>query len=82
VDCAAAERTAMLDDIAWPERAADKPALSQGVSFFSSFRDLTASGFWSSKMGIDDLKYMGNVANPDWQGCPTEALAHLGLKEA
>jgi hypothetical protein len=82
VDCAAAERTAVLDDIAWPERAADKPALSQGVSFFNSFRDLTASGFWSSKMGIDDLKYVGNVANPDWQGCPADALAHLGLKGA
>jgi hypothetical protein len=82
VDCAAAQRTAVLDDIAWPDRAADKPALSQGVSFFSSFRDLTASGFWSSKTGIDDLKYIGNVANPDWQGCPADALAHLGVKDA
>jgi gluconate 2-dehydrogenase gamma chain len=82
VDCAASERTAVLDDIAWPERAADKPAPSQGVTFFNSFRDLTASGFWSSKIGIDDLKYVGNVANPDWQGCPADALAHLGLKGA
>ena len=29
--------------------------------FFNSFRDLTASGFWSSKIGIDDLGYMGNT---------------------
>jgi hypothetical protein len=49
------------------------------LAFFSSFRDLTASGFWSSKMGIDDLKYMGNVAYPNWDGCPPEALSHLGL---
>ena len=70
----------MLDAIAWPERAKDNPALSQGVAFFSSFRDLTASGFWSSKMGIEDLKYMGNVANPNWDGCPPEALTQLGLK--
>ena len=49
--------------------------LSQGVAFFNSFRDLTASGFWSSKMGVEDLKYMGNVANPNWDGCPAEALA-------
>jgi gluconate 2-dehydrogenase gamma chain len=82
VDCAAAERTAVLDDIAWPEQAAGKPALSQGVAFFNGFRDLTASGFWSSRIGIDDLRYMGNVANPDWQGCPDEALAHLGVKDA
>ena len=80
VGCTAAERTELLDAIAWPERAKGNPALSQGVAFFSSFRDLTASGFWSSKMGIEDLKYMGNVANPNWDGCPPEALSHLGLK--
>jgi len=79
VGCTAAERTEVLDAIAWPDRAKDNPAISQGVAFFSSFRDLTASGFWSSKMGIDDLKYMGNVAYPNWDGCPPEALSHLGL---
>ncbi len=80
LDCTPAERSAVLDAIAWPERAKDNPALSQGVAFFSSFRDLTASGFWSSKMGIEDLKYMGNVANPNWDGCPPEALTQLGFK--
>jgi gluconate 2-dehydrogenase gamma chain len=79
VGCTAAERTEVLDAIAWPDRAKDNPAISQGLAFFSSFRDLTASGFWSSKMGIDDLKYMGNVAYPNWDGCPPEALSHLGL---
>jgi gluconate 2-dehydrogenase gamma chain len=82
VDCTPAERTAVLDDIAWPERARDNPTISNGVAFFNSFRDLTASGFWSSKIGIEDLQYMGNVANPDWEGCPAEALTHLGLKGA
>jgi gluconate 2-dehydrogenase gamma chain len=82
VDCTPAERTAVLDDIAWPERAMDNPALSNGVAFFNSFRDLTASGFWSSKIGVEDLQYMGNVANPNWEGCPAEALTHLGLKGA
>src|SRR4051812_36205645 len=80
VDCAPTERTTVLDAIAWPERATANASLSQGVAFFSSFRDLTASGFWSSKMGIEDLKYMGNVANPNWDGCPAEALTHLGVK--
>jgi gluconate 2-dehydrogenase gamma chain len=82
VDCTPAERIVVLDDIAWPERAKDNPALSNGVAFFSSFRDLTASGFWSSKIGVEDLQYIGNVANPNWEGCPAEALTHLGLKEA
>jgi gluconate 2-dehydrogenase gamma chain len=79
VGCTAGERTEVLDAIAWPERAKGNPAISQGVAFFSSFRDLTASGFWSSKMGVEDLKYMGNVAYPNWDGCPPEALSHLGL---
>jgi len=78
VEAAAADRTAILDDLAWPAKA--RPELSQGVAFFSAFRDLTASGFWSSKMGVEDLKYLGNVANPEWQGCPAEALERLGVR--
>jgi gluconate 2-dehydrogenase gamma chain len=77
VDCTPDERAAVLDDIAWPQKA--KPELSHGVSFFNSFRDLTASGFWSSKMGVEDLKYMGNVMVPNWSGCPPEALKKLGV---
>jgi gluconate 2-dehydrogenase gamma chain len=75
--CAAAERTALLDDIAWPLKA--KPALSHGVAFFNSFRDLTASGFWTTKMGMDDLQYMGNTFVAEWKGCPDEAVKKLGL---
>jgi gluconate 2-dehydrogenase gamma chain len=77
VACAAAERTQVLDDIAWPHRA--RPALSHGVSFFNSFRDLTASGFFTSKMGMDDLQYMGNRYVPEWTGCPDEVLKKLRL---
>ena len=76
-DCTPEQRTAVLDDIAWPQKA--KPELSQGVAFFNSFRDLTASGFWSSKMGVEDLKYLGNVMNPSWSGCPPEATKKLGV---
>ena len=77
VACTAAERTAVLDDIAWPQKA--KRELSHGVAFFNSFRDLTASGFWSSKMGTDDLVYMGNVVVAEWKGCPDNVLQKLGL---
>jgi hypothetical protein len=77
LDCTADQRTAVLDDIAWPQKA--KPEFSQGVAFFNSFRDLTASGFWSSKMGVEDLKYLGNTMNPNWNGCPPEALKKLGV---
>jgi gluconate 2-dehydrogenase gamma chain len=77
IEAAAGERTALLDDVAYPARA--RPAVSHGVAFFTSFRDLTASGFWSSKMGIEDLRYMGNQPTT-WDGCPAEALQKLGLE--
>jgi len=77
LDCSDAERAAVLDDIAWPQRA--KPEHSAGVAFFNSFRDLTASGFWSSKMGVEDLQYIGNTMVPEWKGCPPEALKKIGL---
>jgi gluconate 2-dehydrogenase gamma chain len=78
VDCTTAERSSVLDDIAWPHKA--RPELSHGVAFFNSFRDLTASGFFTSRMGmIDDLQYMGNRYVPKWTGCPPEVLAKLGV---
>lgn len=78
VDCADAERRQVLDDIAYPRKAA--PQFSHGVAFFSNFRNLVATGFWTSRIGIEDLRFMGNVANPNWDGCPPECLAHLGVK--
>ena len=72
-----AQRRQILDDIAWPAKA--RPEMSHGVAFFNRFRDLTASGFFSSAMGFEDLKYMGNTFVPEWNGCPPEALAKLGV---
>jgi hypothetical protein len=43
------------------------------------FRNLTASGFWSSRMGVADLRYIGNEVVHEWQGCPPAALARLGV---
>ena len=77
VSCTAAQRTQVLDDIAWPQKS--KPEFAHGVAFFNSFRDLTASGFFTTKMGIEDLQYMGNRYVPEWTGCPPEVLKKLGL---
>jgi hypothetical protein len=78
LDCTDSQRTQVLDDIAWPRKA--PPGLSHGVAFFNSFRDLTASGFWTTKMGMQDLQYTGNVFVPEWKGCPDEVLNKLGIK--
>jgi len=77
VQCTTNERNAVLDDIAWPSRA--KPEFSQGVAFFNRFRDFTATGFFSSKMGVADLQYEGNTYVPQWTGCPPAALHKLGV---
>ncbi len=50
------------------------------MAFFRSFRDLVATGFWTSKIGIADLQFSGNVFVPEWNGCPEEALKKLGLE--
>jgi gluconate 2-dehydrogenase gamma chain len=77
VDCTVVERGAVLDDIAWPQKAT--PEISHGVRFFSSFRDLTATGFWTSQMGMKDLQYIGNTYLTRWSGCPDECTKALGV---
>jgi gluconate 2-dehydrogenase gamma chain len=76
--CTDAERRQVLDDISWPERI--QPGMRPGVTFFNTMRDLTASGFWTSEMGINDIQYLGNTFVPTWTGCPPEVLKKLGLE--
>ena len=75
VAAADADRRALLDDISGVDRVPD--GHSHGVAFFRSFRDLTATGFWTSKIGIADLQFRGNTFVPKWNGCAPEALKHL-----
>lgn len=77
IECTEAERGKLLDDVAWPARASE--AMKPHAEFFNRIRDVTASGFFSSRMGVDDLGYLGNVYNPNWTGAPPEAMKELGL---
>ena len=79
-DATQSQREAILNDIAWPARA--PAAMATGVGFFNRFRDLTSSGYWSSEIGVKDLRYMGNTFNPNWNGCPPAALQKLGVSYA
>lgn len=72
-----AQRTAILDDIAFPRTVAAE--LKDGAAFFSRFRDLTSSGFWSSRIGVRDLQYIGNRPIAAWNGCSPAALRRLGV---
>ena len=55
-DATSAQRLTIVDDIAFPFK--NKPEHIQGVRFFSTFRDLTASAFFTSRMGVKDIVYM------------------------
>lgn len=61
----------IVEDIAYPEDA--KPEMSQGVSFFNTMRNLVLTGYFTSKPGLEDLGFMGNVPNV-WDGVPQEVL--------
>ncbi|MPR36814.1 gluconate 2-dehydrogenase subunit 3 family protein [Salmonirosea aquatica] len=70
------QRLKIVDDIAYPELA--KPEMSQGVAFFNTMRNFTATGFFSSEMGIKDIGYMGNRPNV-WDGVPADVLKKYGF---
>jgi gluconate 2-dehydrogenase gamma chain len=70
-ECSSAQQMEMVDAIAWPYKA--KPEMTQGVAFFNLMRNLTASGFYTSEMGVKDIDYKGNIPN-QWNGVPEEVL--------
>jgi hypothetical protein len=78
VDCSKEQQLRLIDEIAYPTLA--KPEMQQGVNFFNRMRSLTASGFFSSKMGMEDLGYMGNRPNR-WEGVPADDIKKYGLED-
>jgi gluconate 2-dehydrogenase gamma chain len=70
LDCTAPQQAEMLDKIAYRKTLEQQPGLSQGVAFFALLRELTADGFFTSKIGIQYLGYIGNTFLAEFQGCP------------
>jgi gluconate 2-dehydrogenase gamma chain len=68
--CTPDQRKSVLDLIAFRKNAKADPTLSQGVVFFAFVRSLTCDAFYTSKIGIADLQYIGNTALPEFPGCP------------
>lgn len=75
-EAAAKDQIALVDQIAYPDRA--KPEMKQGVHFFNLMRNLTASGFYTSEIGLKDVGYIGNQPT-QWNGVPAEVLAQYKL---
>lgn len=76
-DCSPKQQLEIIGEIAYPFKA--KPAMQPGVTFFNKMRDLTAIGFFTSKMGIADLGYKGNAPGK-WEGVPADVLKQYGLE--
>jgi len=78
ISCSAQQQKEILEDIAYPMQA--KPRMQAGVAFFNKMRDLTAIGFFTSKIGIADLGYKGNAPGK-WEGVPLDVLKQYGLED-
>lgn len=76
ISCNVQQQKQILDEIAYPDDVA--PELTQGAEFFSRMRNLVLTGYYTTRMGIDDLGYQGNVANV-WDGVPEDVLAKHGM---
>ncbi len=73
-----AHQLEMIEAIAYPGKT--KPELHQGEIFFNRMRDLTATGFYTSEIGIKDIGYKGNAPGK-WEGVPKDVLQQYNLKE-
>ena len=71
-----AEQKQLCDEIAYPE--VEDPELQPGIKFFSRMRNLTLTGYYTTRMGIDDLGYKGNTPNV-WDGVPEDVLKEHGM---
>src|SRR5690606_22120409 len=90
-DSSPEQQLELVDDIAYPEfeykdekgetvkKGNVKPGMEPGVAFFSLLRNLVASGFYTSKIGVEDIGYIGNQAT-QWNGVPDEVLRQYGLE--
>ena len=75
-DCNSTQQMQMVDEIAWPKKA--KSEMHQGVAFFNLMRNLTATGFYTSEIGVKDVGYMGNSPN-QWNGVPDDVLKQYNI---
>ena len=67
------QQTAMLDLIAY--RKNDSPELGPGIRFFTWARNMVVDAFYTSKVGMDDLGFMGNGAMSEFS-VPVAAIEY------
>ncbi|WP_316831284.1 gluconate 2-dehydrogenase subunit 3 family protein [Pedobacter aquatilis] len=77
VEASEKEQISIIDEIAYPKKA--RPEMQPGVTFFNRMRDLTASGFYTTEIGVKDIGYAGNSPN-QWAGVPDDVLKQYGMQ--
>jgi hypothetical protein len=65
-----AQKKEILELVAYRKNAKSDPSLTQGIAFFARLRQMTCDAFYTSKIGIEDLQYIGNTALAEFPGCP------------
>ena len=75
-DCTEAQRIAVVDQVAYPKKATAD--VKPGVAFFTLMRNLTATGFYTSQIGVKDIGYVGNQPN-QWNGVPDDVLKQYNV---
>jgi hypothetical protein len=70
LECNPEQQKGVLDLIAFRKNAQSDPTLSHGIAFFAKLRLMTCDGFFTAKIGIADLKYIGNTVLAVFPGCP------------
>jgi hypothetical protein len=68
----------ICDEICWhdPDISMDEQPLE--IQFFALIRNLVVCGYYTSKAGIADLGYKGNMPNV-WDGVPQDVLDQHGV---
>ena len=75
LDAQPEQQTVMLDLIAYRKNAAEHPELGPGIRFFDWARNLVVDAYYTSKIGMDDIGFMGNGAVAQFS-VPDEAVQY------
>lgn len=73
-----AKQKQILDPIAFYDNTVPMDEQTLEIQFFNLMRNLTLTGYYTSKMGIEDLGYKGNMPNV-WDGVPQDVLDQHGV---
>ena len=76
VEAAEDQQKSILDTIAYPDP--NRKTQTHQVQFFTLFRNLVMTGYFTSAVGVAETGYAGNMPNV-WDGVPEDVLKSVGM---